>query len=70
MHNNNDIYFRLKAVDNFPGLLQRKKHCFLGYATMSYGFENQISAFCDCYILFCTFFCQGTFFVTVGFVKI
>ena len=32
---------------------------------MSYGFENQISAFCDNYILFCTFFCQGTFFVTV-----
>ena len=29
---------------------------------MSYGFENQISAFCDYYILFCTFFCQGTFF--------
>jgi len=22
---------------------------------MSYGFENQISAFCDNYILFCTF---------------
>ena len=31
--------------------------------TMSYGFENQISAFCG-NILFCTFFCQGTFFVT------
>jgi len=33
--------------------------------TMSYGFENQISTFCDNCILFCTFFCQGTFFVTV-----
>ena len=32
---------------------------------MSYSFENQISAFCDDYILFCTFFCHGTFFVTV-----
>ena len=32
---------------------------------MSYGFENQISAFCNNYILFCTFFCQGTFLVTV-----
>jgi len=32
---------------------------------MSYGFENQISAFCDNYVLFCTFFFQGTFFVTV-----
>ena len=32
---------------------------------MSYGFENQISAFCGNYILFCTFFCQGTFVVTV-----
>jgi len=35
-------------------------------ATMSYGFENQIAAFCENYILFCTFFCQGTFFVTVS----
>ena len=32
---------------------------------MSYGFESQISAFCDYYILFCTFFCQGTFLLTV-----
>ena len=32
---------------------------------MSYGFKNQISEFCDSYILFCTFFCHGTFFVTV-----
>ena len=32
---------------------------------MPYGFVNQISSFCDYYILFCTFFCQGTFFVTV-----
>ena len=32
---------------------------------MSYGLENQISAFWDNYILFCTFFCQGTFFVNV-----
>ena len=32
---------------------------------MCYGFENQISAFCDNYILFCTFFCQSSFFVTV-----
>ena len=31
---------------------------------MSYGFENQILTFCDNCILFCTFFCQGTFFVT------
>ena len=30
---------------------------------MSYGFENQISAFCDYYILFFTFFYHGTFFV-------
>ena len=27
--------------------------------------KNQISAFVDNYILFCTFFCQGTFFKTV-----
>ena len=33
--------------------------------TMSYGFKKQISAFCNNYILFCTFFCQGTSFVTV-----
>ena len=32
---------------------------------MSYGFENQISAFCDNYILFCTFVYQRTFFVIV-----
>ena len=32
---------------------------------MSYGFENQISAFCENYNLFYKFFCQGTFFVTV-----
>jgi len=32
---------------------------------MSNGFENQISAFYDNYILFYTLFCQGTFFVTV-----
>ena len=32
---------------------------------MSYGFENQISAFYGNYIPFCTFSCQGTFFVTV-----
>ena len=28
-------------------------------------FENQVSAFCDNYILFSMFFCQGTFFVIV-----
>ena len=28
-------------------------------------FENQILAFCDNYNLLCTFFCQGTLFVTV-----
>ena len=33
--------------------------------TMSYGFKNQISGFCDNYILFCKFCCQGTFFVTI-----
>ena len=32
---------------------------------MPYGFENQISAFCDNYILFCMFFCQDTFFETI-----
>ena len=42
----------------------KEKSIALYDVTMSYGFKNQISAFCD-YILFCTFFCQGTFFVTV-----
>ena len=31
---------------------------------MSYGFENQILAFCNNYILFGTVFCQGAFVVT------
>ena len=32
---------------------------------MSHGFKNRISAFCDNYILFCMFLCQGTFVATV-----
>jgi len=44
---------------------RREKSIVFYDVTMSYGFENQISTFCDNYILFCTFFCQGTFFVTV-----
>ena len=32
---------------------------------MSYVFRNQISTFYDNCILFCTFFCQGTFYVTI-----
>ena len=46
-------------------ICRREKSIAFYDITMSYGFENQISAFCDNYILFCTCFCQGTFFVTV-----
>jgi len=44
---------------------RREKSIAFYDVTMSYSFENQISAICDNYIVFCTFFCQGTFFVTV-----
>jgi len=46
-------------------LLSLKKSIAFYDVTMFFGFENQISIFCDNYILFCTFFCQGTFFATV-----
>jgi len=45
-------------------LSQRKSIAFYD-VTMFYGFKNQISAFCDNYILFSTFFCKGIFFVTI-----
>ena len=45
--------------------IAEKKSIAIYDVTMSYGFENQISTFCNNYILFCTFFCQGTFSVTV-----
>ena len=48
----NNCYSREKSIASYD-------------VTMSPGFENQISAFCDNYILFYTFFCQGTFYVTV-----
>ena len=44
----------------------REKSIAFYDVTMSFGFENQISAFYDNYIFFCTFFCQGTFYVTVS----
>jgi len=46
-------------------ITEKKASIAIYDVTMSYGFENQISAFCNNYILFCTFFCHGTFFVTV-----
>jgi len=44
--------------------ITEKKSIAFCDVTMSFRFENQISAFCNNYILFCTFF-LGTFFVTV-----
>ena len=48
---------------------RREKSIAFYNVTMSYGFENQISAFCDNHILFCTFFCQGTV-VALGMCKV
>ena len=58
-----------RCTNNF---YRREKSIAFYHVTMSYGFNYQISAFCDDYILFCTFFCQGTFFVTIlwKFIKI
>ena len=51
-----------RCTNNF---YRREKSIAFYYVTMSSGFQNQVSAFYDNYILFCTFFCQSTFFVTV-----
>ena len=58
----NGIVQCARCTNNF---YRREKSIAFFDVTMPYGFENQISSFCDYYILFCTFFCQGTFFVTV-----
>jgi len=71
------FYYYMRCVWKVTGLCSVNcAHCTKNFyrreesiafcdVTMSYGFENQISAFGDNYIIFCTFFCQGTFFVTV-----